>query len=353
MSDTRQLKNQVRARRLARPWSQAELAERAGISRAAVSAIEIGRLVPSVAAALSLAETLDCSVEDLFRSGSSQASEPAWAWPPSRESCRLWQATVGGRNWLYPVETTAAGVVEHDGILENGSVRTRGRFDPEKTLVLACCDPAASLLAGEISRRTDLRVLVLTRSSQQALSLLAQGIVHIAGVHLSSARAQQGNARAVRNRLGSGFTLLRVARWQEGLALPGQSRIRSVSAAVHSKLRWIGREPGSGARQCLDQLLNRQATPRRVAHDHRGVAEAIRCGWADAGVCLRLVCEEAGLRFLSVREEIYELCFPRESEGDFRIRALMEAVRSASYRQVLSELPGYNPVDCGEIQHVT
>jgi len=38
----------VLARRLAREWSQAELAERAGISRAAVSAIEGERLSPSV-----------------------------------------------------------------------------------------------------------------------------------------------------------------------------------------------------------------------------------------------------------------------------------------------------------------
>jgi DNA-binding XRE family transcriptional regulator len=52
---------------LARQWSQADLAQRAGISRAAVSAIEGERLSPSVATALALAAVFECSVEELFR----------------------------------------------------------------------------------------------------------------------------------------------------------------------------------------------------------------------------------------------------------------------------------------------
>ena len=47
------------------------------------------------------------------------------------------------------------------------------------------------------------------------------------------------------------------------------------------------------------------------------MAEAIRAGWADAGVCLRLVSDQAGLDFLSIREEAYDLCF---SADDATIR---------------------------------
>ncbi|HWV58612.1 MAG TPA: helix-turn-helix transcriptional regulator, partial [Longimicrobiales bacterium] len=57
------IENQVRAARLARGWTQQDLAALAGVSRAAVSAIESGRLVPSTAAALALAQALDCTVE--------------------------------------------------------------------------------------------------------------------------------------------------------------------------------------------------------------------------------------------------------------------------------------------------
>ena len=56
-----------------RGWSQEELARLSGLSRAGVSAIETGRLIPSAAAALALAAALECRVEDLFRL---QGAEP-------------------------------------------------------------------------------------------------------------------------------------------------------------------------------------------------------------------------------------------------------------------------------------
>src|SRR6516162_5665067 len=106
MAQLRQLENRLKLRRLEQGWPQQELAQRAGISRAAVSAIEINRLVPSVAAALALAQALDCSVEDLFGQTAAAADlEPQWAWPAPQHPCRFWQATVGGRRLLYPVET--------------------------------------------------------------------------------------------------------------------------------------------------------------------------------------------------------------------------------------------------------
>jgi molybdate-binding protein len=82
------------------------------------------------------------------------------------------------------------------------------------------------------------------------------------------------------------------------------------------------------------------------------VVEAIRCGWADIGVCVRLASEEAGLQFLPIRDEVYELCFPCASERDPRIQALKETIRSTSYRKLLHDLPGYDPAECGEFQRI-
>src|SRR5215472_7331207 len=104
MSQPIGLQNHVKALRLARGWSQAELARRAGISRAAVSAIEIERLVPSVAAALALAAAFGCRVDALFAIG--EVERPAWAWPAGSDPCRFWQAEVGGRVLYFPVEAT-------------------------------------------------------------------------------------------------------------------------------------------------------------------------------------------------------------------------------------------------------
>ena len=82
------------------------------------------------------------------------------------------------------------------------------------------------------------------------------------------------------------------------------------------------------------------------------MAEAVRCGWADVGVCLRLVSEEASLGFLSVREEDYDFCYPAELEGDPRIQALVETVRSSPYRGMLDDLPGYDATETGELERI-
>jgi molybdate-binding protein/DNA-binding XRE family transcriptional regulator len=351
MADTR-ARNLVRAYRQQRGWSQAELARRAGISRAAVSATETDRLVPSVAAALALAAAFACAVEDLFRLAPAVQAEPDWAWPPMSMPCRFWLAQVCGRVLRYPAEVTAAGVVAHDGVSHDGSF-VAGGMDPALTLVLACCDPAAGLLASEYARAAGFRLLALPRSSRQALTLLGQGLVHVAGVHLATDDDPDGNVRIVRDTLGADYRLLRVARWQEGLSVAAGTECRSVGAALRAGLRWVGREPGSAARQCQDDLLEDRPPPRRVAHGHRGVADAVRCGWADIGVCHRLVCEEAGLRFLDVRQEHFDLCYPAAAEGDLRLAALVQVVRSASYRRLLGDLPGYEVAHPGEVRGVS
>jgi molybdate-binding protein/DNA-binding XRE family transcriptional regulator len=345
-------RNLVKAYRQRHGWSQGELARRAGISRTAVSAIEINRLVPSVAAALSLAAAFGCTVEDLFGPASAGQPEPDWAWPPTSTPCRYWVAQAQGRVLRYPVEVTAAGVVAHDGVFHDGTVTARNAADPAETLVLAGCDPAAGLLASEYARATGFRLIALSRSGRRAVTLLGQGLVHVAGVHFATADEPGANVRTIRDTLGAGYRLLRLASWQEGLSVAAGTDVRTVGAALRARLRWVGQEPGSAARQCLDELLEGRPAPRRLAHDHRGVADAIRCGWADIGVCHRLVCEEAGLRFLGVRQENFDLCYPAAAEADPRVTALLEVVRSSAYRRLLGDLPGYDTAAAGEVQGI-
>ncbi len=253
---------------------------------------------------------------------------------------------------MYPTEPTNLGVVGHDGVCQGGQFREHLMAAPSDTLVIASCDPAIGLLANEISRRSSFRLLAFQRSSQEALALLAQGLVHVAGIHLSTVASQGQNVAAAKEKLQGGFCLLRGAQWQEGLALAPAIQFQSVRAAVQSKARWVGREAGSAARELLDELLSNRRPPRRIAYGHRGVAEAVRSGWADIGVCLRLVSEEAGLGFLAVRDEQYDLCYPANFEADPRIQALVETVRSSSYRGVLNDLPGYDAATTGELERV-
>ena len=334
-------------------WSQRELAERSGLSRTEISAIETGRVVPSTAAALSLAEVFDCSVEELFSFGELTTQNVQWAWTPSQSRGRFWQARVKDKRLLFPAEWTLLGTLGHHGVYGKSGMNLTGPVDPKKTLVIAGCDPAVGLLAARVSAMSDFRVIPLTRSSRRAVELLAEGLVHAAGLHFSAGTAQAENQAAARAFLGREFRLLRVARWEEGVAVDPSLKVGSVRAVLASNIRWVGREEGSAARHCLDQIWGRRRRPdgyQYHALDHHGVTETICSGWAQAGVCVRLPAEERGLGFLKVREESYDLCFPAEAESEPVIRTLLEAVRSTLYRSQLGELPGYNTGTTGELQ---
>ena len=66
MSDS-ELVNVLKVHRAMKDLTQAELADRAGITRVSVNAIECGRMVPSVFLALKLAAALGVTVDELFR----------------------------------------------------------------------------------------------------------------------------------------------------------------------------------------------------------------------------------------------------------------------------------------------
>ena len=202
MAHRLELTNRVREHRIRLGMSQEDLARRARLSRAGVSAIETDRLVPSCAAALALARAIGCRVEDLFRltRDDPDLRGPVWAWPPSSDPCRFWRAEVSGRLLHFPVEVTLIGELPHDGIDGGVTSGDTAWADPADTIILACCDPAVGLLAAELARASGLRLIALLRSSRVALELVGKGLVHAAGVHLASARKAGGTRRSSANR---------------------------------------------------------------------------------------------------------------------------------------------------------
>jgi putative molybdopterin biosynthesis protein len=341
----------VARRRIACGWSQAELALRAGIPRTTVSAIEGKRLTPSVTTAIALAHALNCTVEELFSTGTTKSAGGGthWAWPPHGDPCRYWEAEVGGRRWLYPVENLSLNDTPHDGVWQRGAAHDSGAAMAEETLVLACCDPAAGLLASEYARETGFRLLVIERGGGAALELLKRGLIHLAGLHRSTPEQPGRNVETVRERLGDKYRLLRAAKWQEGLAIPAQDRSHTPSTIVRQCRQWALREQGSAARECLDELLGGQTASGKPVHGHSAVAEAVRAGWASAGVCVQLTAEDAGLHFVPVRTEMLDICYSEALSHDPRILALIRLLHSRSHRRLISELPGYDASETGEI----
>lgn len=60
------MKNRIRVERAEGRMTQQELAERCGVSRQTINAIEAGKFIPSTVLALKIARTFQKTVEELF-----------------------------------------------------------------------------------------------------------------------------------------------------------------------------------------------------------------------------------------------------------------------------------------------
>jgi putative transcriptional regulator len=62
----RVMKNRIRVLRAERQWSQAELAERVGVSRNSINSVENGKFEPSLPLAFRIADAFGLTIEEVF-----------------------------------------------------------------------------------------------------------------------------------------------------------------------------------------------------------------------------------------------------------------------------------------------
>jgi putative transcriptional regulator len=61
------MRNRLRVLRAEKKWSQAELAERLGVSRQTINAVETDKYEPSIKLAFKMARLFDIRIEDIFQ----------------------------------------------------------------------------------------------------------------------------------------------------------------------------------------------------------------------------------------------------------------------------------------------
>jgi len=357
--DQPELLSRVRALRLARGLSQAELARRAGITRQALSAIEAGRYFPNTAVALRLARALRCRVEDLFGlAGVPPSFSVELAGPPDPTAARLVVVNVRGRWVGHPLgegKGLQEGFVPADGLLTDPErpELTAAPERLERTALVLGCDPALSILAAHVERlNPEVGLRWLGAPSGAALAALAQGHAHIAGSHLPDPDGREYNLWEARRTLGRvGGLVVAFAAWELGFAVrAGNPKgIRGPADLARPDVRLVNREPGSGSRTLLDGLLARAGVdPGQVegydflVGSHLGVARAVAGGGADVGVTLRAAARALGLDFIPLAEARFDLVIPRDLLDHPAVAALLDVLQRRSFRAELGALPGYD-----------
>jgi putative molybdopterin biosynthesis protein len=368
-----QIENRLAQIRKSRGLGASDLARRVNVSRQTIYAIEMGTYVPNTLVALHLARELEVSIDELFAlkdgaetSPESIAAEVLSASAPEKgQPVRICQ--IGSRWVSVPVTASPYFMPEADGIIKR-TARTNGRADlivfakeeaAQKRLVLAGCDPATGILSRMVEKISGIEIVSAAASSKLALNWLKEGKVHIAGSHLEDAKTGEFNLPFLNKEFpDEELTVVTFARWEEGLVVVPENpkRIRKIDDLARKNLRFVNREPGSGSRALLDQLLQKAGMDahqiqgyERVAHGHLAAAYCVLSREADVCLATRSAAKTFGLDFVPLHSERYDLVMRKRTADLPAVKSFLDVLQRSALRRKLEVLAGYDTAETGAV----
>jgi putative molybdopterin biosynthesis protein len=231
----------------------------------------------------------------------------------------------------------------------------------ENSLILAGCDPAATLFEEPLFE-AGIRMLPWLCNSSEALELVRLGHAHVAGFHMRRARTSESNmefARSVFRR--NEAALINFIEWQQGFVVGAGNpkKIKSIEDLVRPDVCIVNREAGSGARLLLDDLLLNAGIPieRLRGYDdsvksHVAVARRVLEGKADCGVCIGSAANLLGLAFVPLVEEHYDFIVKTELLNSKQLQTFFEVLNRRTVQQTLRNLCGYEARSSGKVTPV-
>jgi putative molybdopterin biosynthesis protein len=150
--------------------------------------------------------------------------------------------------------------------------------------------------------------------------------------------------------------IVNLTRWREGFVVPtgNPMAIRGAEDLLRAGLRFARREEGAGARRIVEGLLRgagaegaRLTGPEAAGHIE--VAQLVRSGAADVGVAIESVALAAGLGFVPLTEERFDLVVPARFAEGTPVARLIQALDDSSFRMEMAHLPGYDSGLSGQV----
>ncbi len=132
--------------------------------------------------------------------------------------------------------------------------------------------------------------------------------------------------------------------------------LTSLKDAARKKARFVTRPKGAGAQQLFDALALRDGLPaaalksRHIAPTGPDVAQAIRSGHGDCGIATQAVAAAAGLDFLPLLAEHFDLLVRQRDSYRKPIQAFLALLTTAAFAKRASELGGLNVSGAGKVR---
>lgn len=202
----------------------------------------------------------------------------------------------------------------------------------------------------------------LTEGTARGVERLQRGEVIAAAVHFHSkdVAAEDGNIAALRAMPGlHDAVLVGMVRREQGLLVAPENpkQLQSLADVLASGAQMAVRQQGAGAQMLLDVLLTRAgAAPKDLRRleppclTGPDLAAAIRAGRADCGVATRAAAKSAGLDFVPLLWENFDLLMRQRSYFRPQLQALIGFLGDKRLKQRAAELTGYDAAPAGRIR---
>jgi len=258
---------------------------------------------------------------------------------------------ITGR-WLFPKD-------ELDRWLAGSVVRPNGMAPADPMPIVG---GSHDLLLEWALRESRSGLATLPEGSEAGLNRFIQSELVAAAIHLHALHDESvdANVEALRTRSNlHDSVLIAFARREQGIVVAPRNPLglNDIDDVVQKGARVAVRPPGAGAQLLLQALLHRRKMdldrlvcvnpPSPTGPD---IAQAIRAGRADCGIAFRAVALSAGLDFVPIVWEHFDLVIRQRHYFRRSLQAFLNFLRSPAMSQRAQELGGYDVAEAGAVR---
>ena len=202
----------------------------------------------------------------------------------------------------------------------------------------------------------------LPEGSEAGLRRLARGEIAAAAIHVHRLDGddEAANLDAVADASGlHDVVVIAYARREQGLVAASGNplQLRDIADVATRRARLALRPQGAGAQLLLLALLARAglafdalALVKPACPTGTDIAQAVRSGRADCGIATRAIAQAAGLDFVPLTWERFDLALHQRDYFRPGLQALFKFVRTAAFRDRAAELAGYDVSEAGDVR---
>lgn len=258
--------------------------------------------------------------------------------------------------WLFPRE-------ELDRWVLSGLMRPAGMSHADPPLIVG---GSQDVLLEWSLRESGSGLATLVEGTESGVGRVLRGEAIAAAIHFHTEKDVQGsggdaNVSAVRSIASlHDAVLVGFVRREQGLLLQPENpkNLLSIADVLASGATMAVRQSGAGAQMLLDALLKQHgAKPRDLRRldppslTGPDLATAIRAGEADCGIATRAAAKAAGLDFMPLLWENFDLLMRQRAYFKPAMQALTRFISRPLLKQRANDLTGYDTTPAGKIRY--